>query len=290
MGLRLKFNAILALTLVLGLIASSIIFWHVAESNAREQLHSQIAVLRAQALAVRQYTSEEIKPLLTDQSDVQFLPQTVPSFGAQTTFANFRDRFPDFFYKEAALNPTNPSDKAVPWEEEMIKKLRADPKIKELVQVRSTAQGDQYTVAFPLQIKSEGCLTCHSTPDKAPRSMVALYGDKNGFGWKMNEIIGAQIFSVPLKVAHGQIWDKLVVLIGAMSAIFAVVMILLNVLLSRLVITPVTQMSKIAEAVNMGNNSQPEYTLQTADEIGSLSRSFNRMRRSLDNAMKMLET
>ena len=290
MGLRLKFNAILALTLVLGLIASSIIFWHVAESNAREQLHSQIAVLRGQALAVRQYTSEEIKPLLTDQSDVQFLPQTVPSFGAQTTFANFRDQFPDFFYKEAALNPTNPSDKAVPWEEEMIKKLRADPKIKELVQIRSTPQGDRYTVAFPLQIKSEGCLTCHSTPDKAPRSMVALYGDKNGFGWKMNEIIGAQIFSVPLKVAHEQIWDKLVVLIGAMSAIFAVVMILLNVLLSRLVITPVTQMSKIAEAVSMGDNSQPEYTLQTADEIGSLSRSFNRMRRSLDNAMKMLES
>ena len=46
MGLRLKFNVILVLTLVLGLIASSIIFWKVAESNAREQLHSQIAVLR----------------------------------------------------------------------------------------------------------------------------------------------------------------------------------------------------------------------------------------------------
>lgn len=290
MGLRLKFNAILALTLVLGLIASSIIFWRVAESNAREQLHSQITVLRAQALAVRQYTSEEIKPLLSDQSDVQFLPQTVPSFGAQTTFANFRDRFPSFFYKEAALNPTNPSDKAVPWEEAMIKKLRADPNIKELVEVRSTPKGDQYTVAFPLQIKSEGCLTCHSTPDRAPRSMVSLYGDKNGFGWKMNEIIGAQIFSVPLSVAHQQIWDNLVVLIGAMSAIFAIVMVLLNVLLSRLVIAPVTQMSKIAEAVSMGDNSQPEYTSQSADEIGSLSRSFNRMRRSLDNAMKMLET
>ncbi|MEM7749190.1 MAG: DUF3365 domain-containing protein [Pseudomonadota bacterium] len=290
MGLRLKFNAILALTLVLGLIASSIIFWQVAESNAREQLHSQISVLRAQALAVRQYTSEEITPLLSDQSDVQFLPQTVPSFGAQTTFANFRDRFKDFFYKEAALNPTNPSDKAVPWEEEMIKKLRADPNIKELVEVRSTPQGDQYTVAFPLQIKSEGCLRCHSTPDRAPKSMIALYGDKNGFGWKLNEIIGAQIFSVPLKVAHQQIWDKLVVLIGAMSAIFAVVLLLLNILLSRLVITPVTQMSKIAEAVSMGDNSQPEYTSQSTDEIGSLSRSFNRMRRSLDNAMKMLET
>src|SRR6056297_1016276 len=221
MGLRLKFNIILALTLVLGLIASSIIFWQVAETNAREQLHSQIAVLRAQALAVRRYTSEEIKPLLAEQSDVQFLPQTVPSFSAQTAFANFRDRFPDFFYKEAALNPTNPSDKAVPWEEDLINKLRADPALKEIVTVRDAPQGQQYTVAFPLQIKSEGCLACHSTPDRAPKSMVALCGDKNGFGWKMNETIGAQIFSVPLSVSRDQIWDNLVVLISAMTAIFA---------------------------------------------------------------------
>jgi len=289
MGLRLKFNVILALTLILGLIASSIIFWQVAEQNAREQLHSQIKVLRAQALAVRRYTSEELKPLLGEQSNLQFLPQTVPSFSAQSTFANFRDRFPNFFYKEAALNPTNPSDKASPWEEKLIKKLRGDSSLKELVQVRSTPKGDQYTVAFPLTIKSEGCLSCHSTPDRAPKSMVALYGDKNGFGWKMNETIGAQIFSVPLSVARQQIWNNLMVLIGSMAVIFLILLALLNILLSRLVITPVTQMSKIAEAVSMGDNSQDEYTLENSDEIGSLSKSFNRMRRSLDNAMKMLE-
>lgn len=289
MGLRLKFNVILALTLVLGLIASSFIFWHVAEQNAREQLHSQINVLRAQALAVRRYTSEEIRPLLAEQSSLQFLPQTVPSFGAQTTFANFKDRFPDFSYKEAALNPTNPSDLASDWEKELIERLRADTNLQEIVKVRSTPKGDQYTVAFPLQIKSESCLTCHSTPDRAPKSMIALYGDKGGFGWKMNEIIGAQVISVPLSVAREQIWNNLLVLIGSMGAIFLILLVLLNILLSRLVITPVTQMSKIAEAVSMGDNSQPEYTLESTDEIGSLSKSFNRMRRSLDNAMKMLE-
>jgi HAMP domain-containing protein len=289
MGLRLKFNVILALTLILGLIASSIIFWRVADRNAREQLHSQIKVLRAQALAVRRYTSEEIRPLLGEQSSIQFLPQSVPSFSAQSTFANFRDRFPNFFYKEAALNPTNPSDKAAPWEEELIKKLRSDSSLNELVQVRSTPKGEQYTVAFPLTIKSEGCLSCHSTPDRAPKSMVALYGDKNGFGWKMNETVGAQIFSVPLSVARQQIWNNLLVLIGSMAVIFLILLALLNILLSRLVITPVTQMSKIAEAVSMGDNSQDEYTLESSDEIGSLSKSFNRMRRSLDNAMKMLE-
>jgi HAMP domain-containing protein len=290
MGLRTKFNTILVLTMVLGLAAASVIFWRVAEDNAREQLHSQITVLRSQALAVRKYTSEEIKPLLADMSNVQFLPQTVPSFSAQTAFRNFRDLLPDFSYKEAALNPTNTADRAVEWETAMIEKLRADPSLGELVEIRSTSKGDQYTVAFPLKITSEGCLDCHSKPEKAPRSMVALYGTKNGFGWKMNEIVGAQIFSVPLSSARQQIRDNLLVLIGSVSALFLVLIILLNGLLSRLVITPITRMSKIAEAVSMGDNSQPEFTARSADEVGSLSRSFNRMRRSLDNAIKLLDS
>lgn len=290
MGLRFKFNAILLLTLIVGLAASSAIFWKVAGNNAREQLHSQISVLRAQALAVRRYTSQEIGPLLADMSKLQFLPQTIPSFSAQTAFSNFREQFPNFSYKEAALNPTNLADKAIDWEVEMIEKLRAETNLKELAINRSTPTGEQYTVAFPLQITSEDCLICHSTPDKAPRSMVALYGDKNGFGWQKGEIVGAQIFSVPLSATRQQIRDNLIVLIGSVGGIYLVLLVLLNVVLGRLVISPVTQMSEIAQAVSMGDTSRPEFASQSADEIGTLSRSFNRMRRSLDNALKLLET
>lgn len=290
MSLRFKFNAILIVTLILGLAASSAIFWQVAGDNAREQLHSQIAVLRAQALAVRRYTSEEITPLLQDMSNLQFLPQTVPSFSAQTAFSNFRDQLPDFSYKEAALNPTNLADKAVDWEVEMIERLRTEPSLKELTTIRSTPSGEQYTVAFPLQITSDACLSCHSTPEKAPRSMVALYGNKNGFGWKKNEIVGAQIFSVPLSTSRQQIRDNLIILISSVGGIYLVLLVLLNIVLGRLVISPVTKMSEIAQAVSMGDTSPPEFTSQSADEIGTLSRSFNRMRRSLDNALKMLES
>jgi HAMP domain-containing protein len=289
MSLRFKFNAIMMLTLILGLGASSAIFWRVAGNNAREQLHSQIFVLRAQALAVRRYTSEEIKPLLADMSNLQFLPQTIPSFSAQTAFNNFRELIPDFSYKEAALNPTNLADKAVNWEVEVIEKLRAEPSLKELAMTRSTPNGEQYTVAFPLKVNSDDCLTCHSTPDKAPRSMIALYGNKNGFGWKKDEIVGAQIFSVPLSTSQQQIRDNLIILVGAVGGIYLVLLVLLNFVLSRLVIGPVTKMSSIAEAVSMGDASPPEFTSESADEIGTLSRSFNRMRRSLDNALKMLE-
>ena len=289
MGLRLKFNIVLTFTLVLGLAVSSAIYWWVAESNARRQLHAQIELLRAQTLAVRKYTLEEIRPLLADQSDLQFLPQTVPSFAAQTAFANFRDAYPNFYYKEAALNPMNPADKAVGWEVEVLETLRKNTDLEQVAQTRSTANGDHLTVAFPLKVTSESCLSCHSKPETAPASLVALYGDKNGFGWQLGETVGTQIFSAPLSAVREQVLQSLVLLLVPMAVVLLVLIVLLNILLSRMVITPITRISKIAEDVSLGDSMVPEYSHKSHDEIGSLSQSFNRMRRSLDNAMKMLE-
>ncbi|MBO1908443.1 DUF3365 domain-containing protein [Microvirga sp. 3-52] len=289
MGLRLKFNIILAVCYLLGLSLSIYPFYQISRQEAMEQLQSQIDVLRAQALSIRRYTSEEIQPLLAEHSSVQFLPQTIPSFSAQTAFRNFRGFYPQFFYKEAALNPTNPADLARDWEREVIEKLRANPDLIKDVSFQTIDNRSHYTATYPLVIKDESCLTCHSTPDRAPPSMVALYGNKNGFGWKLNETIGAQIISVPMDIAEGSIWRNLVLFVGTSSVIFLVLLILLNILLNRYVISPVTRMAKTAEAVSMGDASVAEFEYPGSDEIASLSRSFNRMRRSLDSALKMLE-
>jgi HAMP domain-containing protein len=290
MGLQLKFNLILAACFLFGLIVSSILFYQLSRSEAIEQLQSQIDVIRAQALSVRRYTSEEIQPLLADQSSVQFLPQTIPSFSAQTVFRNFRAAYPQFFYKEAALNPTNPSDLAKDWEVEVIENLRRNPGIDRDVRIRETPNGSFYTVTYPLVIRNADCLICHSTPEKAPPSMVALYGSKNGFGWKLNETIGAQIISVPTSSADAKIWKSFGLFVAITSAIFLCLLVLLDIMLRKLVIVPVKTMATTAEKVSMGDASIPEYEYTGKDEVGSLSRSFNRMRRSLDSAMKMLES
>jgi HAMP domain-containing protein len=289
MGLRLRFNIILALCYLLGLALSLVPFYQLSRQEAIDQLQAQIDVLRAQALSVRRYTTEEIEPLLADQSAVQFLPQTVPSFSAQTAFRNFQEHYPQFYYKEAALNPTNPADRAGDWERALIENLRANPNLTKDISFHTAGNVPVYTVTYPLTVKSESCLRCHSTPEKAPPSMIALYGNKNGFGWKLNEIIGAQIISVPMSVAEGRIWRNLALFVGIASGIFLLLLGLLNYLLNRYVIGPVTRMAKTAEQVSMGDALVSEFEHPGTDEIASLSRSFNRMRRSLDSAMKMLE-
>ena len=289
MGLGLRFNIVFLSCYIVGLGLSLWPFYQLSRREAIEELQAQIDVLRAEALAVRKYTTDEIRPLLDDQSAIQFLPQTVPSFSAHTVFRNFRKYYPQYSYKEAALNPTNPAHRANDWERELIEKLTANHDLDKDITIRTTDEGQQYTVTYPMVIKDASCLTCHSTADNAPPSMVSLYGPKNGFGWKLNETLIAQIISIPMSAAETKVWRNLMLFIGISSAIFLVLLVLLNILLNRYVISPVNRMAKIAEAYSMGDASSPEFEYPGSDEVASLARSFNRMRRSLDYAMKELE-
>jgi protein-histidine pros-kinase len=62
----------------------------------------------------------------------------------------------------------------------------------------------------------------------------------------------------------------------------------INLLLHFVVIRPIEQMAKTAEAVSMGNINTPEYHYGGSDQIGRLAASFNRMHRSLVEAFRIL--
>ena len=290
MGLRTKFNAVLVGACLAGILAASGMTYWVVQRSAIAEIEQEIRLLRANALAVRHYTVTNIGPVLQDDSEILFLPQTVASYSAQTVFAKFREEFPEYYYKEAALNPTNPADLAQPWEAELIEQFRADPSLDRVSLVVDGEDDNRFfTVAFPLTIKNEGCLYCHSTPDIAPPAMVDLYGPNNGFGWQLNETVGAQIISAPMSLADDRARETTLILVAALSMAFLLVLIVTNILLSRIVLRPVAAMSEVAEKVSLGDFTIPEYEKAGSDEISSLSRSFNRMRRSLESAMKILD-
>ena len=73
---------------------------------------------------------------------------------------------------------------------------------------------------------------------------------------------------------------------GLLAGIFLLLLVLLNVLLHFFVIRPVAEMSRIANEVSLGKLGLPEYVVRGSDEIALLSASFNRMRRSLEEALK----
>lgn len=289
MGLKAKFNLVMLLAFAVGLSLSSVVFWRILQENAEREVLQEAGIIAAAASAVRTYTSREIVPLLDEQMKFRFLPHSVPSWAAQTNLRQVEARYPNYRYKEAALNPTNPADRATDWEADIVDQFRRDASLKEFVSTRESPVGPILSVARPIQIADAACLACHSTPRAAPATMVDLYGTANGFGWKLNEVIGAQIVSVPTQVPMERATRLFLITMGGLALVFAVMLVLLNILLHYVIVRPVRRIAAAAGDVSLGNMDAPEIQMKGSDEIASLAGSFNRMRRSLANAMKMLE-
>jgi HAMP domain-containing protein len=289
MGLRLKFNLVLILVFVLGLAASGYVSKRILEANAQEEVTRNAELMMGAALAVRGYTSKQVKPQLELQLMRAFLPQSVPAYAATEMFNTLRQQHPEYTYKEATLNPTNPRDRAVEWEADIVQQFRNDANRTEIRGTRDTPTGRALYLAKPLKITDPGCIPCHDTPDTAPKSMVAHYGTANGFGWKLGETVGAQIISVPMSVPLAKADQAFRTFMTSLVGVFLLAFIVLNVVLSLLVIRPIVRMSRAADEVSTGNFDVPEFSVGSRDEIGVLATSFNRLRRSLEKAMKLLE-
>jgi HAMP domain-containing protein len=288
MGLRLKFNLVLLAVFGLGLLASGYLSYTLLERNAREEVTHHAGLMMEAALAIRSYTIEQVRPQLDLQLMRVFLPQSVPAYAATETLTTLRKKYADYTYKEATINPTNPRNRAGDWENDIIRIFRDKPDTGEVSGERDTPTGRALYIARPIQIKNPACLVCHSTPDAAPATMLKLYGTANGFGWKHNEIVGAQIVSVPMAVPVGNARRAFLTFMGSLAAVFALAFVALNIMLTRIIVRPVARMSEAADQVSTGNFDVPEFAEAGKDEIAQLGRAFNRMRRSLQTAMKMI--
>ena len=289
MKLLAKFNLIFILVMALGVAVSGWISRGLLQEQARQEVLSIGRLLMEGATSVRGYTSGQITKLLETQMKYEFLPQAIPSYSAVEVLNTLHKKYPDYSYKEATLNPTNPRDRAVGWEVDIVNAFRGDAELKEFVGERDTPTGKSLYISRPLRITNPACLQCHSSVEAAPKTMVDKYGPANGFGWQLNEVIGAQVVSVPMTLPLQRANDNFKLFVGSLVAVFVVVGIVLNLMIWFVVVRPVTRLSELADRVSQGDMDAPEFQTTSKDEIGVLTQSFARMRASVVQAMKMLE-
>ena len=298
MKLLLKLSLIFVVVFGLGLAAVSYLSNDLLQANARDQVLDQANMVVGTAAAMRNYTNDHVKKALADSSNnpdgssgLVFHPETVPAFAATELFNSLRDdkngTFSDYFYKEATLNPTNLRDRATDWEADIVGTFRNHADKVELRGERLTATGKSLYVARPLAA-AKSCLVCHSTPDAAPASMIKTYGPTNGFGWKENEIIGAQIISVPVSKATDIAHRTYTRMMLSFIVVGLVTLIVLDLALYFTVIRALNRFATDADRISRGDLDVPELQVKGNDEISMLAAAFNRMHRSLAAAVKML--
>ena len=315
MRLLAKFSLMFVVVFGIGLGAAAYIFYGMLQRNAREQVLYNAQLMMETALAMRTYTNDQVKPAITDSmakaaAQAQaasaddlfrelcakkgfvgkriFHPQVIPAFGAASLFAELRKSYPDYSYKEAAPNPTNPRNRAVDWEEDIIKEFRDHPDLKRFEGERDTPFGRTLFLARPMRAPKT-CLECHSTPSAAPQEMIQVYGSANGFGWREGDVIAAQIMSVPVSLPVQMANRAFRQLLVSMVVVCLATLVVMNLLLYVTVVRPVSLFAKRADDISKGQLDVPELPVRGKDEIATLAGAFNRMHRSVTAAMQMLD-
>ncbi len=288
MSLLIRINLALGAVFVAAALLTGYSCRSILEADAQREVLADAGLMMDSALAIRDYTANEILPLLKDRIQNDFPPQSVPFYAATQNFLRLRSRHPEYTYKEATLNPTNPRDRAADWESDIIQRFRNDARMPEVVGERDTPMGKSLYLARPIRNEAE-CAACHSVPSAAPRSLVARYGADNGFGWQTGEVVGAQVVSVPFASASANADRAFRAFMVSLVSVFAAVFLVVNAVLYFLVVRPVRQIARVADRLSLGDMTADEFPRHGAREIASVVRSFNRMRKSLEKALQLLE-
>ncbi len=290
-SLSRQFTLFFTIVFIGGVVISGL-----ALSNAMQQLAKVEITARAHMMiqtmnAVRNYTSDNIKPQLADQlaTSSSFIRETVPAYAAREVFEHFRQypEYENFLYKEATLNPSNPRDQADEFETNLVSTFRQDNALEELSGYREQSDTKLFYIARPLTIKKNSCLECHGRASDAPPSMIATYGSQQGYDWQLNEVVAAQTIYVPADAILQQGYHYLKLVMAIVIGIMATIILLMNRLLKHKVVQPLKRLTHLAKQVSGSQlptleDWQQKFTslnpiAKRPDEPGDLARAFQHM-------------
>ena len=76
---------------------------------------------------------------------------------------------------------------------------------------------------------------------------------------------------------------------SSLALVFAVLFVALNMMLTLLIVQPITQLSMAADQISRGKLDIAELPTKGTDEVSQLGQAFNRMRRSLEKAIALID-
>lgn len=288
-----KLTIVLCVTFAIGTILSGIFVTLMVNQTAEHEISSKALMLMETMNSVRTYSNNQIRPKLAARMATEFLPESVAAFAAQSVFEQLRKnpQYQEFIYRETALNPSNLKDRADAFETKIIQQFRANSELKEQTGFRDNTdrtKGENFYIARPLIVSKQSCLECHSDPKLAPKSMIAKYGDKHGFNWKLNEIIGAQMIFVPAQRIFSNAQQLFVSVMALFTILFGIAIAIVNIWLRKQVVKPIIKIARIVEEISMGD-LDAKLDSQRQDEIGVLSQAIDRLSISLKMAMRRIQ-
>jgi len=267
------------------LLVSLPVTYFLTKNQVYAQADKELKLLVDMIRSVRNVVREDTRPYFLPKGE--FMPVVVSStVMAKTVAHKFTREQPDYYIRIVSDNPLNTQNVPDGLEKDVLQRLRADTKKKHVVE-EGTIKGKQFLISAAPAKASKGCMTCHGKPEEAPKAIVEKYGDKTGYGWKVDDIVGASLVGVPLANVNSLVLQRFLVIFGILTVLFTVILVLLNGLVRRTIIRPIVTITQAAYAISHGKVNQPLVS-RRRDEIGDLVNSFELMRRSITVATERM--
>lgn len=254
-------------------------------------------ILLQHNLAIHSYFNNQLKPKLFSLTDAVRDAEYFDAAWMSSTYAVREiEKIYDeksghrYYYKEAAINARSPLNEADDFERDFIQRLNKDQSLNKISGVRDFDGKPYYYILMRGESMEQGCMRCHSTPDKAPGGLVKAYGATRSFNRSAGEQVSAVSIHIPLTEAYTDVDKFSLKLSAVLFSLLLALFIIQNRLVSRLILTPLQKIRSQAEAISNDTESLgvaiPEVFTQEMNEIAG---SFNKMSHRLKSVVDGLD-
>lgn len=285
-SLQSRFNVVLIIVYLSSLLITLSIVYLDARQEMYVQARHRLTLISDMVGAIREYVTQDVRPALLAQHVLH--PPAVSSTVASSYIArHFAKQQPDFYLKTASDNPLNPANLVQPIEQSFLNSFRENRQETFIIR-EGTLNGKQYLFSAQPTLSSNECLLCHGKPETAPPTMRQQYTGSSGFGYRVNEVVGVNVVGVPLENVQTAIFKRSLAITIILTAIFSIMMILINMTVRRQILQPLEDIIESAQAISKGQQLDVPLPTTRADEIGQLTQAIELMRRSFVKAMERM--
>ncbi len=182
-----------------------------------------------------------------------------------------------FSFKAPNINARNPKNEATSREKEVLQFFQQNPQTNDYSYVDETNKTVHYFRAVKLNAQ---CEICHGNPSHSAK----LWGNNQGtdiLGHKMEnkragDLHGAFEIITPLKTAFDNLMHSMFLIAGIALISLIVLILFLYLLMTRIIITPLTNLALRLQAISSGDGDlTARLTVQGKTEFAWVAASFN---------------
>jgi HAMP domain-containing protein len=285
-SLSRRFNLSFSLVYFITVLVTAPTIYFYTKQQVYSRAEKELELLVDVVKSIQSFVANDLRP--------HFMKEQIfysPSFSgivATSRIANyFNQEQPQYYISNSSDNPLNPDNAAEGLELELLNRFRNDRSLESL-NMTGEIDSQKYLVSSAPKVSKKGCLRCHGEPEVAPLDVKETYSAKSGFGYKPGEVVGVSVVGVPLEDVQSLSVQRGLMIIGSITLLFAMLFLILNTLVRRLMLKPIISITTIAKAVSRGDVGREMPMRNRNDEIEDLAIAFELLRRSLVAAIKRM--